>query len=82
MLLSIKNKASDRDPKGRIRRKYTTRSTHFVHWSNAPSAWVNAYMNRPKRRSNKRLCERILRGADPDGVVFPVGNRKPHVYYW
>jgi hypothetical protein len=39
-------------------------------------------MTRPKRRKNKAVCIAILKGEDPDGMVFPLGNHKPHEYYW
>ena len=39
-------------------------------------------MARLRRRENKRICRPILRGADPDGITPPLGNCKPHVYYW
>lgn len=47
-----------------------------------PGWWVNLYMNRPKRRENRSLCKTIEAGADPDSAVFPLGSRRPHVYYW
>lgn len=47
-----------------------------------PGWWANLYMNRPKRRENRRLCKEVAAGADPDSIVFPLGNRRPHVYYW
>lgn len=48
----------------------------------APSWWNLLMNNRPKRRDNNRLCHDIERGDDPDEKVFPLGNVKPHVYYW
>ena len=39
-------------------------------------------MTRPKRRENRAVCLEILRGANPDELAFPLGNRKPHEYYW
>jgi len=79
--MSVKNKAKDRDKNGRIRRKYT--GPHSTGWlSGAPNWFVREYMNVPKRRANKRLCHKSMCGADPDELLFPLGNRKPHVYYW
>jgi hypothetical protein len=28
------------------------------------------------------LCHAVKRGADADALVFPLGNHKPHQYYW
>lgn len=82
--MSIKNKAKDRDKHGRISRKYTGPS---LKWKTAfpngcPWGWRNMYMTRPHRRENKRLCSRIHKGGDYDSLCFPLGNRKPHYYYW
>lgn len=79
--MSVKNKSNDRDESGRIRRKYTGKTSNPFP-NGTPSWWVNLFMNRPKRRANRRLCQRIVAGDCPDGLVYPVGNRKPHIYYW
>ncbi len=80
-MMSVKNKAKDRDHNGRIKRQYTgPYSTFFIN--HTPAWWVSLSMNRPKRRQNKRLCAAIMRGEDVDGLVYPLGNHKPHRYYW
>jgi len=33
--VSVKNKATDRDSRGRIRREYTSRTKDAVHWNAA-----------------------------------------------
>ena len=79
--MSTTNKATDRGPDGRLRRKY--RRLHSPHFPRGtPKWWRKLYMTRPKRRENKRVCCLIVKRADPDEVVPPLGNRKPHVYYW
>ncbi|AHF77889.1 Phage protein [Sodalis praecaptivus] len=92
--MSIKNKVKDRMGDGKIRPLYTVypgvKSREFVPYSrrpvnygNSPGWWVNLFMNRPRRRKNKALCRAIMQGCrDYDGVAFPLGNSKPHVYYW
>ena len=80
--MSVKNKAKDRNDNGKIRRKYTSRTKWAVHWNAAPKAWTNLYMTRPKRRITKHLCNRVVRDMDYDEVAFPLGNHKPHEYYW
>ena len=52
------------------------------HMTSTPSWWVREYMNRPKRHKNTSLCHLIKKGYSADDVAWPVGNRKPHVYYW
>jgi len=79
--MSVKNKAKDRNTTGRIRSKYTAKTSKSFTGA-TPSWWINLTMNRPKRRVNKKLCDEINSGANPDELVFPVGNRKPHHYYW
>jgi len=39
-------------------------------------------LNRPKRRENVHLCWQVLHGADAEGLLSPVGNGKPHRWYW
>ena len=79
--MSIKNKAKDRDSKGKIKRKYTG-SCSRCSLSHTPKWWVKLFMTRPKRRQNKKLCIAIYKGEDPDSLVYPLGNKKPHEYYW
>lgn len=56
------------------------RPAHFLNsW---PRWWDLIYHTRPKRRITRRLLAAVLIGCDPDGVVWPVGNHKPHKYYW
>jgi hypothetical protein len=79
--MSVKNKSKDRDAHGRINRKYTGHeSTYWL--AHTPRWWIKIYMVRPKRRLDKKLCQQIPKTEDYDSLVFPVGNRKPHVYYW
>ncbi len=79
--MSIKNKATDRDNSGKIRRDYTSPGT--CYWlDQCPKHWRHRTMTVPRRRRNKALCVAILKGADPYGVTGPLGNNKPHEYYW
>ncbi len=79
--MSIINSALDRDDNGRIKRKYTgPYSTRC--FAQTPKWWMKLYMTRPRSRVNKKLCHAVLRGKDPDGIAFPLGNSKPHEYYW
>jgi hypothetical protein len=53
--------------------------TWFMH--EAPGAWINRMMTRPTRREQKRLLQRVSRGADSEGLNWP-DYRKPFVYCW
>ena len=79
--MSIANKSRDRGPDGKLLRKY--RRTYGPSIPNGtPKWWRKLFMTRPRRRDNKHACRMILKGRDPDGLVLPLGNHKPHVYYW
>lgn len=79
--MSTRNRARDRGPDGKLLRKYCrTYGPQFPHGT--PKSWRKVFMARPRRRENKHACRLILKGRDPDGLVFPLGNSKPHVYYW
>ena len=45
-----------------------------------PKWWRKMFHTRPKRAANKRAIQRVMRGEYEQ--VWPVGNRKPHSYYW
>ena len=77
--MSVVNQRSDRNGKGRLIRAYRGPwSTRMA----TPMWWIHEFMTRPRRTENKRLCKIIMKGRDPDGVVWPTGNCKPHHYYW
>lgn len=46
-----------------------------------PKWWDVEFHTRPKRRVEQRALY-DARVGDPDGVVYPVGSRKPRIYYW
>jgi len=81
--MSVINKAKDRDHNGRIRRKFTSRRKWGVHYDKSPGWWVKLFMTRPRRREEAQLCRLLcLETIDADDAVFPLGNHKPHKYYW
>jgi hypothetical protein len=47
----------------------------------APSHWNIIFHSRPKRRRTQAACLKVVKGIDPDGIIWELGNRKPHVYY-
>ena len=80
--MSRTHRYRDRGPDGHLLAKYRYRRPD-VRWPRGtPRWWRKLYMTRPRRRENRLLCHQLARGADPDAMVFPVGNRKPHFYYW
>ncbi|WP_154667670.1 hypothetical protein [Leisingera caerulea] len=51
-------------------------------WSKRnPRYWDKVFHIRPARRRTHAQEHAILRGEDPDNMVWPTG-RKPRVYYW
>ncbi|MFQ6006584.1 MAG: hypothetical protein ACE5OQ_13905 [Woeseia sp.] len=80
--MSRTHRHRDRDAHGRLLRKYR-HPHHGVRFPRgAPKWWRKLYMSRPRRRKNRMLCHLVEKGVDPEGLVFPLGNHKPHVYYW
>ena len=53
----------------------TYKSPHWPKW------WDVLYHTRPWRAKSKEVTRKVLNGADPDGITWPV-NHKPHNYYW
>jgi hypothetical protein len=76
--MSVYNRATDRDDRGRLKRTY--RRPPFP--MSTPSRWVRVHMNRPRRHLHRALCALVVQGYEPEDIVWPLGNRKPHVYYW
>ena len=76
--MSVYNKATDRDLKGRINRKYTRKEKH---WRQPNKGFRKLYSNRPKRRKNKVLCIEVMKRINLDSLVCPLGNNKPHQYH-
>jgi hypothetical protein len=79
--MSTTHRYQDRGPDGKLLRKYRHRyGPPFPHGT--PKWWRKLHMTRPRRRQSRALCHRALRGEEYDDLVFPLGNRKPHEYYW
>jgi hypothetical protein len=76
--MSNLNQHADRGADGRLLRKFR----RPPYPQSTPGWWTKLHMTRPKRRENARVCLLVLKGDDPDGLTFPLGNRKPHEYYW
>lgn len=50
-------------------------------YDSCPSGWNTLFHIRPTRREVRRLERAVLKGADPEGIAWPLPG-KPHVYYW
>ncbi len=80
--MSRTHRHRDRDANGRLLRKYR-HPYHGVSFPRgAPKWWRKLYMSRPRRRENRMLCRLVEKGVDSEALVFPLGNHKPHVYFW
>lgn len=52
-------------------------------WRRTPMQWVHDFMTVPRRAKERRLTRDFLKGRrDPDATPMPLGNNKPHEYYW
>lgn len=45
-----------------------------------PKDWNRPFHTVPKRRKEKHLLHRVLKGEAEQ--VWPLGSRRPHVYYY
>jgi len=79
--MSIKNKSKDSNQYGQINRKFTGPNNGW-HPRACPKSWCRTYNNIPKRRANKAICRKILIAKCYDSIPLPLGNKKPHTYYW
>lgn len=51
--------------------------------SSYPRVWDLHFHTRPRRVQTRRLERAVLTGRlDPDNTVWPLGNNRPHTYYW
>jgi hypothetical protein len=80
--MSRTHRFRDRDPDGRLRRKYRHREGQVRFPRGTPKWWRKLFMTRPTRRQNTSICRLAEKDVDADSLMFPLGNRKPHVYYW
>jgi len=79
--MSHHNQRTDRGADGKLLRKY--RHTYIRPFPRGtPKWWRKLHMTRPKRRENTHSCFRVMKGGDAEAMAFPLGSRKPHVYYW
>ncbi len=61
--------------------EYESHPAYWCWFRNYPRCHDKTYHTRPTRRKARMLERQVLRGEDPDNMVWPDG-RKPHTYYW
>jgi hypothetical protein len=65
------------------RKKPRTKSTSQGQFpGGTPAHWNILFHTRPRRRRDRRNCQRVLKGQDEDNLIWDLGNSKPHKYYW
>jgi hypothetical protein len=64
---------------GRVR--WWRHGIQYYPISHTPSHWIHDMMTVPMRAKTRMLIERVRKGEDPDGLVWPHA-KKPHIYYW
>lgn len=69
-------------PRGRHGNKGRKISGPYSPMSSYPKWHDIVFHTRPKRRAGRALEKKVLQGCDPDDMAWPLGNRKPHKYYW
>jgi hypothetical protein len=67
----------DRNRLGEHWRKYN----QPVNYCSVPGWWNRLYHTQPKRIAANLLCKHIVKGRDPDSVLWPAKKRPTH-YYW
>lgn len=56
------------------------RSCHRLRFPTGTRKRWRRLFTLPQRHAKAVCCARIIKGTDPDGMAFPLGNHKPHVY--
>jgi hypothetical protein len=52
-----------------------------VNYCAVPGWWNRLYHTQPKRIAANRLCDAIVKGREPETVMWPA-KKKPTHYYW
>lgn len=50
-------------------------------YSKSPGWWYRLTSTRPRRMADRTNAVRVLRGADPDGIIWRLHN-KPQIYFY
>lgn len=65
------------------RKKPRTSSDNRCQFPSGCPQWHNIiFHTRPRRRLNRYLSHLAKRGADVDDFAWPLGNSKPHEWFW
>lgn len=52
-----------------------------VNYGKNPGWWNNLYTTRRRRADDRALAHAIVRGADPEGLLW-LPSKQPNEYYW
>lgn len=64
-----------------IKRLYADSNIRWAWWQNTPSHHHILYHTRPRRRQERQLEIAVMKGEDPENIIWPL-SKKPHHYYW
>lgn len=78
--MSNVHRYKQRGENGKLLRKYQCRRAKYS--LGTPRWWRKLFFTRPLRRANRIACMKIMHGVEYDGLPLPLGNHKPHEYYW
>lgn len=63
-------------------RWYRGHGPSWLKFYSVTPGWWNRLRNKPPGKTlDKRSAAAVLRGDDPDGLVW-ADDRKPHIYFW
>ena len=65
------------------RKKPRTKSRSVGAFPNGtPAHWNIVFHSRPRRRRDHASLVKVVRGLDPENLIWDLGNSRPHKYYW
>lgn len=64
-----------------LKRKFKDTPFEWKWWQGTPSSHNIIFHHRPRRRKERELSRKILKGADSNNIAWPLA-KKPHEYYW
>jgi hypothetical protein len=68
-------------PKGRHGNRGQKIAGPYSQMGSYPAWWDRTFHTRPHRAKVRSLERKIMHGADPDNLAWPLA-KKPHIYYW
>ncbi len=62
-------------------RVWRERFPAYCWWRWTPGHWDTVFHERPMRAATKRLETQVMKGADPDELLWPL-HKKPQEWYF